>query len=67
MLFCGLRLNEGIDLKNYKENFGIDLTKEYAEDLARIQEDGLIEMTEKNLRLSKKGMLYSNEVFSVFV
>ena len=65
--FLRLRLNEGIDLQNYKEIFGIDLTKEYAEDLARIQEAGLIEMTGKNLRLSKKGIVFSNEVFSVFV
>ena len=65
--FLRLRLNKGIDLQNYKEIFGIDLTKEYAEDLAHIQKAGLIEMTENNLRLSKKGRLYSNEVFSIFV
>jgi oxygen-independent coproporphyrinogen III oxidase len=65
--FLRLRLNEGIDLIDYKNKFGIDLVKEYEEDLARLQEAGLIELTENNLRLSKKGMLYSNEVFSVFV
>ncbi|CAN5632163.1 radical SAM family heme chaperone HemW [soil metagenome] len=65
--FLRLRLNEGIDLIDYKNKFGIDLVKEYSEDLARLQEADLIEISENNLRLSKKGRLYSNEVFSVFV
>ena len=65
--FLRLRLNEGIDLKNYKENFGVCLANEYAEDLARLTEAGLIELTEESLRLSRKGRLYSNEVFTVFV
>ena len=65
--FLHLRLNEGIDLTDYKKKFGIDLTKEHAEDFARFQETDLIEISENNLRLSKKGRLYSNEVFSVFV
>ena len=65
--FLRLRLSEGIDLNIYKAKFGIDLKKEFAEELKRLQEADLIELTENNLRLSRKGMLYSNEVFGVFV
>jgi oxygen-independent coproporphyrinogen-3 oxidase len=65
--FLRLRLNEGIDLQKFKKNFRVDLTAEFAEDFARFREAGLIELSENNLRLSKKGMLYSNEVFSIFV
>jgi len=65
--FLKLRLNEGIDLDEYEKNFGVDLADKFAEDLARLEEAGLIELTEKNLRLTKKGMIFSNEVFSVFV
>ncbi len=65
--FLRLRLNEGIDLGDYENKFGIDLTKEYAEDLARLTKAGLIEFADDHLKLTKKGKLYSNEVFAVFV
>lgn len=65
--FLRLRLNEGIDLSEYEKKFGGDLAKDYSEDFARLKEAGLIELNENNLRLSTKGMLYSNEVFSIFV
>ena len=65
--FLRLRLNEGIDLQVYREKFDIDLPNEFAEDLARLKKNRLIELTEDNLRLTKKGMLYSNEVFGIFV
>ena len=65
--FLRLRLNEGIDLQEFKQIFGIDLTEEFSEDLARLIATGLIEKSKNTLRLSKKGMLYSNEVFSIFV
>ncbi len=65
--FLRLRLNEGIDLKIYEKKFGVDLAKEYAEDLVRLSDDNLVELTGNNLRLSEKGRLFSNEVFAVFV
>lgn len=65
--FLRLRLSEGIDLREYEKKFGVDLTKNYAEDLARLEDAGLIELSKNNLRLSKKGMLYSNEVFRIFI
>ena len=65
--FLRLRLNKGIDLEKFKNEFGVDLTQENAEDLVRLREAGLIELDENRLRLSEKGRLYSNEVFDVFV
>jgi oxygen-independent coproporphyrinogen-3 oxidase len=65
--FLRLRLNEGIDLREFNKIFGVDLTQEFAEDLARLIAAGLIENNKNKLRLSKKGMLYSNEVFGIFV
>jgi oxygen-independent coproporphyrinogen-3 oxidase len=66
-VFLGLRLSKGIDLDEYKKRFGVDLTEEYANDLSRLQEAELIEITENSLKLTNKGYLFSNEVFSVFV
>ncbi len=66
-VFLGLRLAKGIDLREYANRFGADLTKEYAEDLTRLAEMQLIKLTENNLKLTRKGFLFSNEVFACFV
>jgi oxygen-independent coproporphyrinogen-3 oxidase len=66
-VFLGLRLTKGIDLDEYKEKFGADLIEEFAEDLKRLQEAELIEISKNRLKLTSKGYLFSNEVFSVFV
>ncbi len=66
-VFLGLRLAKGIDVNEYKKRFGVDLRVEYAEDLKRLKEAELIEFSENRLKLTKKGFLFSNEVFAVFV
>lgn len=66
-VFLGLRLSKGIDLNEYKNRFGVDLTEKYAEDLQRLKDLELIEFAGDRLRLTAKGMVYSNEVFAVFV
>ncbi|MDQ3180283.1 MAG: radical SAM family heme chaperone HemW [Acidobacteriota bacterium] len=66
-VFLGLRLAKGIDVDEYKKRFGADLRVEYAEDLKRLKEAGLIEFSRNRLKLTKKGFLFSNEVFAVFV
>jgi oxygen-independent coproporphyrinogen-3 oxidase len=65
--FLGLRLAEGIDLKVYRETFGIDLEDKYSNEFALAEGDGLVERRNGELRLTRRGMLYSNEVFSIFV
>ncbi len=65
--FLGLRLARGLDLEEYKSSYGIDLAEKYAGDLAPLFEAGLIIADGPRLRLTQRGMLYSNEVFSVFV
>jgi oxygen-independent coproporphyrinogen III oxidase len=54
-IFLGLRLTEGIDLTGYTEQIG------------GLQSSGLIEIDAGRMRLTQKGMLFSNEVFQVFV
>lgn len=66
-LFLGLRLTEGIDIHEIYEKYGIDIYKEFGDDLKRLDNDGLLELLDGRIRLTRKGMLYSNEVFSLFV
>jgi oxygen-independent coproporphyrinogen-3 oxidase len=65
--FLSLRLKKGLDLSEYKLRFGVDLTVKFAEDFERFEELGLIELNENTLRLTPKGFVFSNEVFSLFV
>lgn len=66
-IFLGLRLNAGIDLADYKTRFGVDISEKYKTDIMELLDAGLIEINETRMRLSQKGMLYSNEVFQHFV
>ncbi|MEO5858395.1 MAG: radical SAM family heme chaperone HemW [Pyrinomonadaceae bacterium] len=62
-VFLGLRLNEGIDLKEHRMKFGVDLTVK----MAALESNGLVEINDGRVSLTRNGMLFSNEVFAVFV
>jgi oxygen-independent coproporphyrinogen-3 oxidase len=67
-LFLGLRLlSKGVDLAEHRARFHRDVRADYAADLARFDEAGLIEMDGDVLRLTPAGALLSNEVFAAFV
>lgn len=66
-IFLGLRLNNGINLREYQNRFGLDLEDKYCDDLNRLKDAELIEVSDGSLKLTQKGMLFSNEVFAVFV
>ena len=65
-LFLGLRLNKGIDLGEYQRRFGEDLILEYKKQLDYLEKADLIKFGGKFLKLTEKGFLYSNEVFTAF-
>lgn len=65
--FLKLRLTKGLNLPEYKSRFGIDLQTKFLEDLNRLEEASLIEISDDHLKLTEKGKVYSNEVFAVFV
>jgi oxygen-independent coproporphyrinogen-3 oxidase len=66
-LFLGLRLEQGIDIEAYSARFGVDLLATYKPELLELAESGLIDLTPERMRLTRKGKLFSNNVFSVFV
>jgi oxygen-independent coproporphyrinogen-3 oxidase len=66
-IFLGLRLIEGVELAEYQTKFGQDLTLRYRREIDDLVEKGLIEISPTRLRLTRKGMLFSNEVFAEFV
>ena len=66
-VFLGMRLMQGVDLRRYRESFGVDLRDEHADDLDRFCKAGLIELDGDLIRLTRTGALLSNEVFAAFV
>ena len=66
-IFLGLRLADGIDVAAVRERFGFEVMERYGTDINRLIADGLVELVSGRLRLTPRGMLFSNEVFRVFV
>ena len=66
-VFLGLRMEYGIDLAAFAPRFGFDLDEEYRPEIDRLTDAGLVYIAEDRLRLTRKGKLFSNEVFAVFV
>lgn len=62
-----LRLAEGIDLVAFNERYGLDVYQTHADRLKELEEDGLVELSQGRLRLTRRGILYSNEVFMLFI
>ncbi|HWS54296.1 MAG TPA: radical SAM family heme chaperone HemW [Pyrinomonadaceae bacterium] len=67
-LFLGLRLlGRGVDLEEHRALYDRDVRAEFAEDLRRFGDAGLVELEGDVLRLTPRGALLSNEVFAAFV
>ena len=66
-LFMELRLLEGVDLDVFQAAYGLDVCDQYGADLERLVGAGLVEYDQRRLKLTKRGLVLSNEVFQVFV
>jgi len=66
-IFLGLRLTQGIDLFQFESKFGFNLRSRFKEQIEFLKEGQLIELTPERLRLTPKGYILSNEVFSEFL
>jgi oxygen-independent coproporphyrinogen-3 oxidase len=63
-LFLGLRLNEGVDLNQLRNQFGDDLLNDAMPALLEVRDAGLLELNSDTMRLTLHGRVISNEVFS---
>jgi oxygen-independent coproporphyrinogen-3 oxidase len=63
-LFLGLRLNEGIKLPVLRDQFGDAMLQDAMPALLEVHEAGLLEMEADRVRLTSRGRMVSNEVFS---
>lgn len=63
-LFLGLRLNEGVNLPRLRDQFGDAKLQDAMPALLEVREAGLLEMEADRVRLTSRGRMVSNEVFS---
>jgi len=63
-LFLGLRLNEGIDLDSLRGQFGEAMLQDAMPALQEVRDAGLLELNPSRIRLTSRGRVLSNEVFS---
>jgi len=66
-LFLGLRLMEGVDLDEFKGEFGADAQDEFPGTIERLTAAGLLINERSTLRLSPHGLILSNRVLCEFV
>jgi len=66
-LMLGLRRCAGVDLRAFRDRYGVDVLDRYGAHLAPLGEAGLIEIGGGILRLTRRGFVVANEVFAVFV
>ena len=62
-LILGLRMVKGIDLSVIEKRFGQSLDSEFGEKIGKLRDEQLLHFTDNRLKLTHKGILYSNEVF----
>jgi len=65
--FLGLRLNAGVQIAGLEREFGGETVAAALDLLPHLEQDGLITIVDRRVRLTPKGQLLSNEVFQEFL
>jgi oxygen-independent coproporphyrinogen-3 oxidase len=66
-MFLGLRMNEGVGLKEFERQFGATLPSIYGAALRKLTGQGLLQMDSERIRLTAKGRDVANRVFVEFI
>ncbi|MBO3443199.1 radical SAM family heme chaperone HemW [Clostridium sp. CCUG 7971] len=66
-IFMGLRMNEGIKFKDFKEEFNINFKEKYSKKIKKLKERKLINEDITGIRLTQKGREISNSIFIEFI
>jgi oxygen-independent coproporphyrinogen-3 oxidase len=72
-IFLGMRRTSGICLERFAKRYGVNIMQRYEKEIERLSNAGLVEIAssecfyETCLRLTRKGLRLSNEVFEKFL
>lgn len=67
MLMLGLRMIDGVKFSDYQYLFKEDITVRYSKQIDNLIKNGLLTADDKGIKLSKKGLIYGNDVFAEFI
>jgi oxygen-independent coproporphyrinogen-3 oxidase len=63
-IFLGMRMNQGVQMESLRAEFGDGLLQGAVEALEDVIEAGMVVVDEGRMRLTARGRMASNEVFS---
>ena len=66
-LFLGLRMADGIKFSTFEQEFGSRLKDVFGSEISLLLEQGLLAEDNRGIRLTRRGMLLSNQVFQRFL
>jgi len=66
-MMLGLRLAEGVRFTWFEERFRIPMDEVYAKEMNELEKQGLIEIDDAGVRLTRRGWLLGNRVFAEFL
>jgi oxygen-independent coproporphyrinogen-3 oxidase len=66
-VWLGLRLLDGVDRPAHARRHGADPVERHAVEVARLTDEGLVELTGDRLRLTRRGVLFADEVGARFL
>ena len=66
-MFLGLRMLRGADVNAFRQRYGLSPQEAFPEEIASLKERGLLEEAGCFIRLTRRGLLLANDVFTEFV
>ena len=66
-MFLGLRKTEGISTERFRRTFDRDISEVYGLQIRKLEEQGLLEVSDTQIRLTERGTDISNYVFGEFL
>lgn len=66
-VILGLRLRDGVDADEFERRFGVAVTDVFDAEIERVRSLGLVESHNGRLRLTRRGLYLSNQVFQEFI
>ncbi|MFC7372522.1 radical SAM family heme chaperone HemW [Fictibacillus iocasae] len=66
-MFMGLRKRVGVSCAVFKKRYGVSLMDVFGEQISKLKQNGLLEQEGDMIKLTSRGVLLGNEVFSEFI
>jgi len=66
-MMMGMRLVDGVDFQLFADRFGVELMDVFHANIRRLQEDGLVEVSQQGVRPTLMGIRFNNRIGREFI